>query len=262
MRGEIYRMKMDETLWYHNFGFMQNPFSIKPGIFQDELVGSEKTIEEVKDVIGKGSICFITGTYGYGKTTLFKNVIDEYSGKKQVIYYSCNRKERTLNFDKLLIGRSWYNRLFVIKPKGMVLLLDEVQSLNKKEQAKLIEYYEEGYFRSIVIAAIDENNVRISKDLKELIADKVFRLTGISADEAVTMIRMRIGSLDFLNDEMIKEIYSMNPNPRACLENCEDVCRYAFERGSAKVEAEHLKIVKNISMEEAEENLASTAIFL
>jgi len=43
---------------------------------------------------------------------------------------------------------------------------------------------------------------------------------------------------------MIKRIHKINPNPRTFLQNCEDVCRYAIENGSRKVNGKHVEILK------------------
>ncbi|MBC8501056.1 MAG: AAA family ATPase [Nanoarchaeota archaeon] len=237
-------MELDETLWYQTLGFFNNPFSIKPAAFHEELVGPQKIIKNISNKIASGNVCFVLGAYGAGKTTMMKKIINRFRGEKKVIYYSCNRREGSINFDELLYGRSWYSRVFRIKPKDMILLLDEVQELNRKEQLDVVDYYKDGYFQSVALVTKGKREVRLTNELKKLVGKNVFKLSNIKAKDVVDLVRRRIGPLPLLSDAMIKKIHKMNPNPRAILENCEDVCRHAVESGTDKVTAKHLKLIK------------------
>jgi hypothetical protein len=72
-----------------------------------------------------------------------------------------------------------------------------------------------------------------------------YALGNISKENAIQLVRKRIGNLEFLPDNMIIKIFNKNKNPRAFLKNCEAVCREAFEDTVDKVTDKHLTAAKN-----------------
>ena len=138
-------------------------------------------------------------------------------------------------------NKNFFTRLFHIKPKNMILLLDEAQDMNKKDANKIVEYYKEGYFKSAILVSAKQPDVKFTSELKELIGDNIFRLGKLNKKSAVEFVRKRIGSIQLLTDEIIEKILLINPNPRAFLKNLEDVCRYAVENGDTEVTLKHIK---------------------
>ncbi len=237
-------MEIDETLWYHEQGFFNNPFSIKPAAFHDEMFGSEEELRRITNNIELGRVCLIIGEYGTGKTTFLKKAMNNFRGQKRIVYYSCNRREGVIEFDKLLKNRTWFNKLFGIKAKNMILLLDEMQELNPVECDVLVDYYKNSFFKSIILVTKDKRKIKLTPELKKLIDKNVFELRKINAQEAIQLVRKRLDDVDFLPSDVIKKIHQLNPNPRAILENCEDACRNAFEDGSEVVLEKHVRAIK------------------
>jgi len=66
---------MDRLVWYHKLGFFNNPFSVKPVVFHDEVIGYDQTMREIIEKIMDSNIVFISGEYGTGKTTALKGII-------------------------------------------------------------------------------------------------------------------------------------------------------------------------------------------
>lgn len=83
--------------------------------------------------------------------------------------------------------------------------------------------------------------IKLTEELEKSI--NKFKLGNISREEAVEMIRKRIGSLRFISDQNIIKIFNKSTNPRAFLKNSENVCRYAFEKGDKEVAEKHIKKV-------------------
>ena len=217
-------------LWYQRLGFYSNPFSIKPAQFDHMLFGGEGALKDVLDRINTGNIIFIHGPYGTGKTTMLKRIISEFSGSKRLVYYSCNSTDRRINIEKLLTGRyGLVGKLLGIKPTGMVLLLDEVQDLSGEDEHEVLKYYREGYLFSVVLVS-KTSEARISDEMKKIIGYNFFTTSPLTDQDAIRMIRRRIGMLPLLSDETIRHIARLSGyNPRLVLENCEDVCRMAIE---------------------------------
>ncbi len=234
---------MKKSTWYHELGFFNNPFSIKPATFNNELMGYDQMVKDINNKVTQSNIILLSGDYGTGKTTILKKIIDEFRGEKRVIYYNCNQSEKSIDFDRLLINAGgFFRKLFRIKKKGMIILLDEAQDMNKKDLKQLKEYYDEEFFKSILFVS-RTGDFQPTKELEDLVGENKFNFGVIGKTEAVKMIRERIGKLKFISDQSIIKIFNKNNNPRAFLKNCEDVCRYVFENGDEEVKEEHIKIL-------------------
>ena len=234
---------MANDIWYRNFGFRTNPLTIKPGLIHDEVIAYD--LEGLFSKIEYGEVIFVEGPYGTGKSTILKNVINEFGGRKQVVYYSANRKSKNIDFYSLLKGKyGTLGRLFRGLPHDMILLIDEADSMSEEDFENLREYYEQGNFKSVVLVGDDFDKMKISDYFFELVKENVISLTELDENEAVILVRSRIGDLEFVSDEIIKKIYSLSSkNPRTLLKNCEDVCRFAYDSGDDKVMDTHVKSV-------------------
>ena len=234
---------MKTKTWYQNLGFYSNPFSIKPAAFHDELFGYEDMLSKIESKLKAGSVIFLSGQYGSGKTTILKRVINRFKKKKKIIYYSCNQSNKTVDIDRLLYSRTFLRRLFHARQKNAILLLDEVQDINKKDSDKLCEYFDKGFFKSILLTSMRPNDVKFTDCLKELAKENIFKIGKLNKKQAIELVRKRIGNIEFLKDEIIEKIFSLNSNPRAFLKNCEELCRYAFEMEAGEVTEKHIKEV-------------------
>jgi nucleoside-triphosphatase THEP1 len=186
---------------------------------------------------------FVCGEYGAGKTSMLKKIINEFRGRRRVIYYNCNQKTASIDFDRLLINAGgFFSRLFRVRKKNMILLLDESSDMNMKDIEMLKQYYQDGFLKSVVFVSKVED-IKLIREIDSLVGKNKYMIRSIDKDDAVKLIRKRIGDLKFVSDEKIAKIFSRNRNPRAFLMNCEDVCRYAFERGASKVSDEHIETV-------------------
>jgi len=241
------------SIWFRELGFFNNPFSIKPAVFSDNIVGYSEVVDEVSYGILNKKMLFLEGEYGEGKSTILKRLINDFGGKKQVIYYSCNRSEARLNVKRLLNGRyGFWGKLFDLKPKDMILLLDEAQELGAKDYEKLYSYYQEGYFKSIVYVGKEFKKEEVTEKIKELM--KPIKLRKLSGDEAVTIVRNRIGSLPLLSDEVIKKVFEASDlNVRMLLKNCEKLCKHAVNYGETKITDEMIKNILGAEVKEKKE---------
>ena len=121
----------------------------------------------------------------------------------------------------------------------MILLLDEVSELNQTDEVNLAKMYDEGFFKAVVLVSV--NGKSISKDLAKFIGKNKVELNKMNNDDAIKLVRKRIGDLPLLSDEMVLEIFKKSKyNPRQLLANCEDVCRQAIDNFDYLVVKEHI----------------------
>lgn len=232
---------MNKLTWYHNLGFYENPFSIKPAAFHDEILGNESLFKKISKKIEDSNFIIIHGEYGTGKSTILKRIIHKFGGKKQVAYFNCHEIEGGIDFESLLINAGgFFRRLFRIKKRNMILLLDEAQDIHKKDIENLKAYYDDGFFKSVVLVSKKEDN---HTEIEKLAGENIFKIGNLGKEEAIELVRKRIGPLEFFPDEMITKIFELDKNPRMFLKNCEDVCRLASEDGAEEVTKAHVEKV-------------------
>lgn len=231
--------------WYNQLGFYNNPFSIKPAAYHDEVLGHNGILDEVLDKIRSGNVLFVEGEYGTGKTTILKRIISEFGGKKRVVYYSCNRSENGLDVERLIKGgRSFFGKIFSRNPKNMILLLDEVQDLTKEDCESLQHSFDDKVFKSIILVSKNYKSVNFGNGLKGFIGKNIIKMKKFNNDEAVEFVRKRIGNLKILSDNIIKSLNKRaDGNPRKLLKNCEEACKYAAENFEDEINEEIVKKV-------------------
>lgn len=232
-------------LWFRQLGFWNNPFSIKPAAFSNEVFGNNTIIEDVINNVNAGNILFVEGDYGQGKTTLLKRLIKEFGGQKKLIYYSCNRTESLIDMDELIKGRlGFWGKLFSGKSNDLILFLDEAQDLSREDLEVIYDFYVDDNFKSILFVGSDLKKVPFTKEFKDLISERIFKMKKITPDEAVQLVRKRIGNIPLMSDKVIKLIYAKSDyNPRKLLKNCEIMCKYAVDNIEDEVTEEMVKEV-------------------
>ncbi len=234
-------------LWYKQLGFYNNPFSIKPAAYHDNLYGYDNMIGEVINKIKEGGVMLVEGDYGAGKSTMLKKIIHAYGGKKEVVYYSCNITENSIDVEGLIEGRKgfWSSLFFSGNDENLILLLDEAQDLSKEDSDSVMKSFNKKKFKTIILVTKDIKKMNLAEDMKKAVGkDNVIRIGKLTNEDAIKLIRKRIGATSLLSDEMIKIILKKSDyNPRKLLKNCEEVCRYAVENIEDRVKEAHIKKV-------------------
>ncbi|MCP3682842.1 MAG: hypothetical protein GY861_09150 [bacterium] len=229
-----------DRLWYKQLGFYSNPFSIKPAAFHNEVIGYN--LELVFDKLEEGTIQFIKGPLGTGKTTILKHILNRFGGKKKVMYY-CYGPYEKINTKNLLNGRyGIWGKMLDMMPRDMILLVDESDNMKKKDAEDILRYFREGYLKSVVFFGFDFKKSGFPKEMDKFIKKNTVSLKILNGSDAVELIRKRIGSIGMLPDNIIKQLYALSDNNmRLLLENCEDLCRAAVLNGDDKVTEKQLK---------------------
>jgi hypothetical protein len=238
-----------EQMWWRKLGFYTNPFTIKPAPFDNKIVGQDQILEDLYYKVPAGTMSFIEGNLGMGKTTMLKNLITKFRGRGKVIYFSCNRIDTELNVEELLKGKfGFWGRLFSMMPKEMVVLLDEAQELSSVNTERIKYFFDQGNIKSVVFTGTDYSNTNLHESIKERIGqDGLLKLNELTDDQAVSMIRNRIGNSEIVNDEVIKKVWDIaGKNPRRVLQRFDKVFRYAVENMESEIKLEQLdKIFEN-----------------
>jgi len=242
--------------WFRKIGFYNNPFSIKPAPFDFRVFGQEDILDELTYRVPAGTMSFVEGDLGTGKSTIMKHLIHKFRGKGKIIFFSCNRINNDLNIEQLLINKyGLFGKMFKVHPKDMLVFLDEAQELSAENTERIKYFFDHGNIKSVVFTGTDYEEVKFHESIKERIGeDGLLRVNALKEDDAIALIRDRIGNLNILSDEMIKKVWNLaKKNPRRLLQKCDKACKYVVDNGDLEFTEEHLKKVFDEKSEIKEE---------
>lgn len=231
--------------WYHKLGYEENPFTIKPAFFDDEIIGYDKEVDELIKKLSSNKICFLEAEYGKGKSSIIKYLINEFAGKNKIIHISRNRSDRALNYIKLLkSANKGFGKLLGLKAKKTILIVDEVSKINKKDCDQITDLYKNGFIRSILFADISLEKSNISDDLKKKIGKNIIRLKDLTPKDIVELTYNRLENKELISEDLIKKIFEKSKkNTRLYLGNIERVFKNAFDGDKEQVTAEDLAVI-------------------
>ena len=229
--------------WYETLGFSGNPFNIDPRKNHDKLVNMDDAIDEMYYRIDSGSMLAIEASSGCGRTSLLMNAAKKFGGRKNVVYLDCIAVEKKLNITHVLQEKyGVLGRLLEKTPKNMILLMDNVEELTKANTERLKYYFDQNYLKSIIFTTDSYKKAKFSESLRDRIGKRVIRIKRLSPEDAVEVVRKRIGDSELLNDTLIKKIFKMSDNSvKALLENCEIVSKSAVRKNRKRVQLADFK---------------------
>jgi chromosomal replication initiation ATPase DnaA len=231
--------------WFEELDFDENPFDTNPTRFSTKMVGVEEVMDELLYRVASGAMVFVEAKEGHGKTSLLWNIIRRHRGKGKVIYVDCKKLEKDLNIEALLTKRfGLAGRLFRKKPRNMILLLDNVSELSRRNMERIKFFFDEGHILSVVFTGTNYDDVKFSKSLRDRIGRRLIKLRELEPYHAVGIVRNRIGTSEMISDELIESLFSKSGrNPKTLLENLDRLFAKAVESKKEKLTKEDLRSV-------------------
>jgi Cdc6-like AAA superfamily ATPase len=207
----------------------------------------DAVIEDILYRIESGSMLVIEGKPGTGKTSLLMVAAKKFGGKKNVAYVDCNILNKDLNITYILQDRyGMMGRLLNKKPKNMILLLDNVQTLSKKNTERLKFYFDQNYIKSIIFTTERYGKSNFSESLMDRIGKRVIKIPEMEDYDALEMIRKRIGESELFNEQIIKKLFKESGNsPKQLLQNCQKAAEGAAKKGRTRVQQTDVKVLEN-----------------
>ncbi|MEK6968391.1 MAG: hypothetical protein AABX51_07215 [Nanoarchaeota archaeon] len=208
--------------WYRKLGFEHDPFTTNPEA-DDELVEYQDAINEVAYRIDSGSMAFVEGQAGMGKTALLVQIINRFEGKGRVIYYDCSELKKKVEIDMLMKNRfGFFGRLFNVVPTDMIILLDNVDSLSRANSERIKYYFDQNNIRSVIFAGESFKKSDLPQSIKDRIGIHVITLQPLSDYGAVELVSKRLGEHNaMISDEATKLVFTKaSRNTKKFLELC------------------------------------------
>ncbi|MFH1182176.1 MAG: AAA family ATPase [Candidatus Woesearchaeota archaeon] len=205
---------------------------------KSKLFGFDEVIEELSYRVQAGSMVFVEGRRGSGKTALLKAIIDRFRGKKRVIYIDCNTI-KDLDIEAVMQRRyGLIGRLMGITPKNMVLLADNVQHLSRRNVQRLQYFFDHNYIYSVIFTGESYAKSKLTKSLRDRIGGRVMRVPVLSPGDAIEIAHERFS----LEDEaIVKKIYKHSKGVADFIDNCIKVGEFAEKNNIARLKEEDVK---------------------
>jgi predicted AAA+ superfamily ATPase len=236
-------------IWYKQLGYYENPFLLSPFKENSPLIGQESQLNDTLYYLKSGSIVFIEGATGSGKTKFLREVMKTFRGR--VIYVNAATLTKTLNIEDLLRGKNGLaGKLFGKKPKDMILFLDNIDELSLVNLERLKYYFDQGYLQSIVCTGTSFNKVGFPPSLAQRIGKRIIKLSHLTEKEAVQLALERLDEKDeavdpIISEKFIKKVYaSAKKNPKQFLIQLHRVFEEMHFSDATNVEEKHLKVLE------------------
>ena len=229
--------------WFRELGFVDNPLSIKPR-FKGRLFGYDALLEEIFYRIESGNMIFLEGKVG--KTSVLLKIIEKYKGKGKVAYIDCRKEKQELDIGKVVRrGRK------IIKSKGdipkeMIMLLDNVSELSRKNTHRMKYFFDQGNILSIIFTGERLANARIPLSIKHRIGKRNYKLKDLTEDEAVDLVLDRLDFKDYLGEEQIYKIAARSSNLNELFANCEAALQLMIDENENSVDDRLIKKIFRI----------------
>lgn len=200
---------------------VNNPFAIQPN---PDLVGIDEEKNKLVTYIQKGSICFLHGHPGCGKSSLLEWVKRNLNSHK-VIYLNAKTADEYFNLHSYIkSNRSFFQRLFGRQPKNMVFLLDEAQAADQKVIDGLEALWNQGTLKSIVLTQIKPHLTNCPDSFIDRLGKRTVHLSKLNLVRVHDLIKLRTNGKHPFSDDAIEVIAERaNYIPRKVLENCDVV---------------------------------------
>lgn len=232
--------------WYQRFGLEHNPFSTDPFNAGYTLVNYSQLVDDLLYYTASGSMILLQGTSGSGKTMMLRQVIDRHKGYGKVAYIDGKSITKQIDVETILNrkGRGMIDTmLFKRKPSGMILLLDDIETISAKQFEKIKYYFDQDYIRTVIFTIHTTQQLDMPLSIRDRISGRNITIPPIISFDALRIIRDRFSDHFFLPDEIILEIFNMTQgNIKQMLQACDAVCSYVVEQGRGEVLPKYLKI--------------------
>ncbi len=232
--------------WYEKLEFGENPFSTDPRNFLYTLVNMENVMDEMFYRINSGSMLVIQGKKGTGKTSLLMLAAKRFGGNKNVVYVDCKKLDKKLNITHVLQDRyGVIGRLFNRKPQDMIVLMDNVHKLSKKNTERLKYYFDHNHIKSIIFTTRSYSRSKFSDSLRDRIGKRIVKIPELTEYDAIELIERRIDDSELFNEELITKIFMIaKKSPKEMLKMCEKVAISAAKKNRKRAQMADLRVLK------------------
>lgn len=209
--------------WFEEAGFDENPFSTDPVFSARSSVGLEKPLADVEYYVSSGSIVFVEGAPGSGKSVLLQKLAEKLGGRAVLVDAAAS----TVDIRSIVSKKtSLFGRLLGKSPSNIVLLVDNAASLSPGSLEMLKYYYDNNNFSAVVLAGTSLKSSGFSASVLDRIGNRVVKIAPLAEEEALSMVRHRLGGSAPFSEAVVRKLYNMSgKNAKKFLQLCENALK-------------------------------------
>ena len=213
--------------WYEAFDFDENPFNDTE---ETKLFGYEQLINDILYNIDAGNMVFVEAEEGAGKTALLWKAIHRFKGDGRVAYIDCV-KISDPNIEHVIEGQgSFWGKFMGKKPRGMIILMDNVNELSQKNTERIKYFYDQNYIKSIVFTGRNIKQAKFSLSLHDRIKE-VLKVPKVGEEYAHDILKDRLKDGEIVPRDAAQELFKKSQkNIKKFLENSEEILKRASEQ--------------------------------
>ncbi|MFP4118835.1 MAG: AAA family ATPase [Candidatus Woesearchaeota archaeon] len=200
-----------------------NSFETDPLRSDHPLIDREAEADELLYRVTAGDMVLIVGKRGYGKTQLLKHIIDHFKGGGKVIYVDGAKLSKRLDINELIYK----------KPKGMILLLDNVKQISKRNNEKIKYAFDEERIRSVVFTTDDRQQLTLTDSILERVNNNIITLDKYSLKTVKEILGAK--QIELPGDAVLKRIYEKTGNVKDVLLSLHKTIEKCLEKGKENV---------------------------
>lgn len=217
--------------WHIKYGLNKNPFEKNTLKAKDELINQEKTIQKILYWTESGSIIEIIGEKTSGKTRILLEIIKKYEGLGKVALINTDSEFDVENI--LIKSQSKLKQLLKIKPKNMIILIENINEITPKTQKDLQSAFDSNQVKSIIITSTKKQ--QFIPSFQDRIGTRKITLKKLTKKIQLEIIKQRLKGTNYLNPSLIEHTQKKTKSFNELLEVLEKASKIAYKKGNKTV---------------------------
>jgi arsenate reductase-like glutaredoxin family protein len=183
--------------WFSKLGFSQYPLDARSN---PNLVGVDDIEKKLIEYILQGNMCLLCGLTGTGKTSMIQRIMLSNQLKDfELFYVSSDGVKKDRDIDDLVKEKmSIFARLLFMKPKNMIIFLDECQLASRVLTESIKSKWNETkgdrkVIHSVVVSQISPRlQSNFSGSFMDRLGKRVIKMKKLSSDQLEEVLRSRL----------------------------------------------------------------------
>jgi hypothetical protein len=217
--------------WHYKYGYSKNPFEKDTLKTNDSLLNLDKELTKLVHFTNSGSIILLLGPETSGKTRLIKEIITKNSGKNKIVLLK-NGKEFDLN-QTLIKSQPKIKQLLKIKPKKMILILEDFEQIDEKTQKSIQYNFDQNYLQTVIITS--KQKPKLIASMQDRIGTRIIQLKKLSKQKQLEIVKNRINNEKFFKTTLLKKIQKKSKTFNEFLEKTEKAAILAAQRSNKTI---------------------------
>ncbi|MCF7861233.1 hypothetical protein K9M79_03220 [Candidatus Woesearchaeota archaeon] len=210
----------------------------------EDFLDKSSLLDDLLYHVNAGSLIFIKGKTG--KTFVLYQIIRKFRGSRKVVYLDCKTLKKSLNIEDLLFEKyGSIGKLLKIRPKNMVVLLDNIKYLSERNAERVKFLFDHSYIRSVVFTAQTASGLKLTESIMHRMGNRTFETPKVESNDLLQIANKycsvdAIKSKDALSSIFKRGGYSLSNFKKNLLL----INKYAKKKGTELQLQEYLKIIK------------------